>query len=212
MQEDVYSIQKALSEHYDTVSEVQRCPGKKGVNSCRLPAWWATSELDLISYPVGCIPDAFTFPFSPSPCLVNYSHTSSSSAEPWGLCTQLQYQVHLKSIWCPSDVPDVPLILCPSWRRLWGAGAQWLWDMCSLSSCVFSWAMGVLISDKALCSHCNINYSVKISQMEWAKSLTLFLCCKKPGGASASFSIASQESNSSLSLNCQSFVPGHRAT
>lgn len=41
--------------------------------------------------------------------------------------------------------------------------------------------------------------------------MTLFLCCTKPGGAFASFPTASQESNSSLSLNCQSFVPGHSA-
>lgn len=116
----------------------------------------------------------------------------------------------------PSEVhhpPDVPPIEWPSLKRTLGS---WSWSTTALRYVLplllcFSWTMGVLISDKASCSHCNINYSVKIPQMGWAKSLTLFLCCKKPGGASASFSIASQESNSSLSLNCQSFVPGHRA-
>lgn len=175
--------------------------GEKGVNSCKTPA---QSAMDLVSYPVGWTPGTSASFFPPSPCLV--SHTGCCLEELWGLCMWLQYQVHLRSI-----VPLIPHRLSgPHWRTLGSCSTMALRYVLPLLL-HFSWTMGVLIPDKASRSHCNINWSVKIPQMGWAKSLTLFLCCKKPGGASATFSIASQESNSSLSLNCQSFVPGHRA-
>lgn len=178
---------------------------EKGVNSCKIPAQWAVAELDLVSYPVDWTPGASASPFSPSPSLV------SSSPRRWFLSRAVR-SLHAGAVPGPSEVPPTSHRLSGHpWRGLWGAGAQQLWGMHCLSFCVFCWTMGILIPDKASCSHRNIKSRVKVSQMGWAKSLTLFLCCKKPGGASASFSIASQESNSSPSLNCQSFVPGHRA-
>lgn len=192
----------ASQKLYNPVSNVPRCLGKRAwipVKYQHSEPWrsWVlflTLWAGLLVHSTRLLPQALSGELQPHWWFLSRAVRT----------LQLHCQVPLRSV----VPPDIPPTEWPSLKRTLGSwsttASRYLLPQFFLNS-------GVLISDKAPWSHCNINYSVKISQMGWAKSLTLFLRCKKPGGASASLAVARQESNSSLSLNSQSFIPGHRA-